>query len=376
MEWSWGVAAAGWLCGWVLLARQPVMEEARSAEGPAGEREGAAAARVTVIIPARNEEGRIGELLASLASQTDPPYEVLVADDDSEDRTADISTAAGARVIRSGPLPDGWLGKSWGCWNGARAAKGDLLLFLDADTTLASGGLAKLTARHRRLGGVLTVQPYHCMKRPDERLSAFFNLVVAASVLAPFGCGKAGGFGPVLFCRRDDYFRAGGHSSVIGRVLENYALAGVFRRMGIPVASILGEGAVSFRMYPEGWRELTAGWGKSFATGAASARPVVLAAVVLWLSGAATAAAALPAAAGQPAGLRAAALAVYLLYAIQVQPALKRAGQFGWGTALFYPVSLFVFFAVFARSAVQTFLGGRVSWKGRSVSTRRKGAGS
>jgi 4,4'-diaponeurosporenoate glycosyltransferase len=79
---------------------------------------------MSVIVPARDEERSLPRLLRSLAGQTMPPLEVIVVDDHSRDDTAARAAAAGARVLSSAPLPDGWTGKTWACHQGAAVKLG------------------------------------------------------------------------------------------------------------------------------------------------------------------------------------------------------------------------------------------------------------
>jgi 4,4'-diaponeurosporenoate glycosyltransferase len=167
-------------------------------------------------------------------------------------------------------------------------------------------------------------------------------------------------FGPLLLVDRASYRRVGGHAAVRDRILENYWLAGQFRAAGIPVRSAIGKGVFSFRMYPNGWRELVDGWTKGFASGAGQTPRGTLFLVVAWMTGLM-----------QPGILWLAegnwfqSGALYLLGAAQVAWFSRLAGSFRWSTALFYPVPLAFFFAVFARSALRS--GRTVQWKGRAI---------
>jgi 4,4'-diaponeurosporenoate glycosyltransferase len=123
--------------GWYLMWRIPTATPSNPI--PSGTWE-----RVSIVIPARNEEHRIAPLLRSIQEQQLPIGDILVVDDESTDGTAEIARSLGATVIPSRPLPSGWRGKSWASHQGAQAAKGDLLVFLDADTSLEPGGLDRL----------------------------------------------------------------------------------------------------------------------------------------------------------------------------------------------------------------------------------------
>ncbi|MBD2848225.1 glycosyltransferase [Paenibacillus sp. IB182496] len=319
---------------------------------------------LTVVIPARNEAHNLGALLGSLQAQRVPAAEVLVVDDGSEDGTAEVAKRLGARVVVPGPLPAGWLGKSWACWQGAAAAAQPQLLFLDADIVLEPQALERLSTAASG-AELLSVQPYHSMQHHYERLSAVFNIVVLASVAL-----GGGAFGPCVMCRKQDYLAAGGHAAVKGRVLDNHALSGAFRARGMRVHSRSGRGVMRFRMYPQGLRQLLGGWSKSFASGAAATPPPALAVIVLWLAGAASAAGLAARALDEPSAAAAfAAGLAYAAHAALFAALLRRAGRFGRWPALLYPLPLVLFFAVFARSAAQTFVRRRVSWKGRSIAT-------
>lgn len=372
------VAAAGlWVAGWMFFFRLPLCR-ARGLSGAAPAVAAAAAAKagggVSVIVPARDEEATLPGLLASLAAQDARPEEVLeviVVDDESADRTAEIARAHGAAVVVSAPLPAGWRGKTWACHQGAGRARGELLLFVDADTRLAAGGLRRLLATYRGGGwppGVLSVVPYHEVPTWREQLSAFFNLLMVAGVGAFTILGerlrRAGLFGQLLLVDRASYRLAGGHGAVREQILENFFLAERFRAAGVPLRRCGGRHTVTMRMYPGGVGELIAGWSKAFAAGAGRTAPPLLAIIVAWIAGCLMAAGGLVRApfAADPGGALG-WLALYGLYAVQIHRLLARLGSYRPLTALLFPVPLLFFLAVFARAA-----GGRRGlWKGRAI---------
>ena len=97
--------------------------------------------KISVIIPARNEENALPNLLASLNRQAFVADETIVVNDSSEDNTKQIAEKNGVIVVDSKPLPKGWMGKNWACYQGANQATGDLFIFVDADTILEKDGL-------------------------------------------------------------------------------------------------------------------------------------------------------------------------------------------------------------------------------------------
>lgn len=344
-----------WFVGFIVLGR--LLGRRSAAMAPADAPDPATADALSIIIPARNEERNLPTLLRSLASQSVRPREIIVVDDDSTDRTAQVARQFDARVVPSEPLPDGWRGKTWACWQGARAASGELLLFVDADAWFEPDGLLHIL--NGRTGGVLSVGPYHAVRRPYEQLSAFFNLLMTAGTGAfrLFGGEPDGLFGQMLLVRRDDYWRVQGHEAVKGRILENFYLAERFREHGVSLRCVVGKGATAFRMYPDGLGQLIEGWMKSFASGAAQTPRVLLLLIVMWMV-------------GMVLCLRVLArgwtgLAMYLLYAAQLYLLLRRIGAFRWYTALFYPLPLVFYFVVFTLSILRSRT--QVTWKGRII---------
>ncbi len=332
---------------------------------------------VSVIVPARNEERHIGPLLESLQRQTVKPCEVIVVDDGSSDNTRGVALRAGATVISGEPLPEGWLGKNWACWQGAQAARGDLLLFLDADTWLEPDGIEHLLRLYEGRG-LLTVQPYHVTEKFYEQMSAFFNLVTMASVGVFTPLGKrvkpGGAFGPCAMCSREAYFRTGGHQGVKGRVVEDVHLAKQFLRQGLPVRCEAGRRILSFRMYPEGWRQLVEGWSKGMGYGAFSVNPIFSLLAAVWVTGCfeamfalLKAPSSLPSATPMEAGI-----VVYLLYAATIWWMLKGIGRFKWWAAALFPLPLVFFALIMVWSLILTYIIGRVEWKGRTIRTSRR----
>ena len=304
--------------------------------------------KVSVVVPTYNRADRVCGTIESVLAQSFSDFEVIVVDDGSTDRTAEVAREFGATVISSQPLPEGWRGKTWACHQGANLARGELLLFVDADTWFEEEGLGKILGQYEK--GALSVGPYHVVPKPYEQLSAFFNLVMTVATI------PRGLFGQMLLVDRESYRRVGGHEAVKNRVLENVFLAERFVREGIAARSVAGQGMFAFRMYPNGLGPLVQGWTKGFASGAGRTNGPTLLLIVVWLT-------------GMMLPLNSLfnsiwAGPVYLIYVLQLAFALRRVGSFRWYTALLYPIPLIFFFVVFAVSALRS--GRQVQWKGRS----------
>lgn len=344
----------GWLAGWWLFRRVPGLPRADPAD---------AATAVSVVIPARDEAASLPGLLASLAVQARPADETIVVDDDSRDGTAAVAAAAGATVLAAPTLPPGWTGKAWACWTGARRASGEVLIFLDADTTLAPDALLRLLGTLDGSGGIVSVQPWHRTVRRYERLSAYFNVIAAMGTGLAAGRGgprPVGPFGPCIVVRRGEYFARGGHRAVQHEILDDLALAKHFPR----VRSFGGTsaGTVCYRMYPDGLGQLVEGWSKNFAAGASATPPARRVLIVTWLGGSL-----LASPCGWPLAPGAVlAAVVYLAYAAQLAVMVAQLGRFGRMTAAAFPVCLAGFIAIFLRSLLLSARG-RARWKGREV---------
>ena len=238
--------------------------------------------RVSVLVPARNEEANIGDCVRSLLAQDYDDFEVVVLNDHSTDRTAAILAglleeaaardAAGRprlRVIEGQELPPGWLGKHWACHQLAMAAKGEVLLFTDADTRHAPDSLAAgVNALVAEGADMVTAFPREEMRTPGEKagipILAFSFLAFMPLALAYRGRPRsfAVAIGQYMLFRRESYFAVGGHEAVKDEVLDDFELAKNIKAAGLRWLFLDGQRQVSCRMY-SGWREVYRGLGKN-----------------------------------------------------------------------------------------------------------------
>jgi chlorobactene glucosyltransferase len=216
--------------------------------------------RVSILVPARDEERSIAGCVSSLLAQDYPNFELLVLDDSSSDRTAAMTRAliagdARHRLISGAPLPEGWTGKNWACHQLSQAATGDWLLFTDADTihspAALSAAVAMATATRAdlfsawprlitlTLGERLIIPVLHIIALGWFPLTGIRLLQAMPRVgrLVPprFLRAWGGANGQFILFRRSGYDRIGGHAAIRDHIVEDVAL-------GREVARRIGEG--------------------------------------------------------------------------------------------------------------------------------------
>jgi 4,4'-diaponeurosporenoate glycosyltransferase len=353
MMWLVLLCALGLPAGFLLLWKTPRCSSADVRDKP-----------VSIVIPARNEEQNLSQLLGSIPQLDASTLEVLVVDDASTDQTASVAQRMGATVIPALPLAPGWTGKTWACSQGAEAAHHDLLLFLDADTWFEPHGLDRLIACGQTPDAAISVLPYHVMREPYEQLSLFFNLLMAIGA-GGFGLiGQPRLFGQSLLIPKSLYQRTGGHSAVRKYILENLALSSCVHSAGAQCACFCGRGTLNVRMFPDGLAQLCEGWTKAFADGAAASDPAILVISILWLTALCSAFLLLLFA---PSPWRAGFAIVYLLLALQLWWFASRIGSYRAFTCLLYPLPLLFYFGIFGQSLYRRVFKRKVQWRGRQI---------
>jgi glycosyltransferase involved in cell wall biosynthesis len=222
--------------------------------------------RVSAIVPARNEEAVIAACVESLAVQNEIA-EILVIDDQSSDRTAEIvrslsTKSPKVRLLVASELPPGWVGKNNAVWIGAREAQGEWLLFTDADAVHAPDSASKaVSIAEENDATLVSFSPEQVMQSWYEkavipyvftRLNSRFRF---PDVNDPKNTAAAAN-GQFILIRRDGYEAVGGHASIAGDVLEDVALARRVKAAGYRIWFGSGKGIVRVRMY----RSFTAMW--------------------------------------------------------------------------------------------------------------------
>lgn len=251
---------------------------------------------VSIIVPARNESVNISVCVASLLNSLYPKAEIIVVDDGSVDGTAEIvrilaEHADGRlRLVEGAPLPDGWLGKPWACWQGYQHARGELLLFTDADTrhedTLLGHAVGALRQRRADL---VSIMPHQLMGSFWERLilpHIFTTLSIRYHDLSRINRSRRPrdviANGQFLLITREAYDAVGGHEALRGEVVEDQLLAQVVVEKGRRIFIAHGQDLMETRMY-RSLGGIIEGWTKNLARGSRRAVPGWIAPAVPWL---------------------------------------------------------------------------------------------
>jgi chlorobactene glucosyltransferase len=230
--------------------------------------------RISVLVPARNEEATIGPCVSSLLAQDYPNFQVIVINDNSTDGTAAILSKlrqgdSRLKVISGQPLPPEWLGKHWACHHLYQAADGELLLFTDADTVHTPDTLRCATAALlQERADMISIIPRHNLVSLAEKLimpgfalGVFANIPLPAR-LRPGNTKLVSSSGKLMLFRRASYEAAGGFQSIRQSVLDDLQLAERISLLGMRYRVFDGTDNVTCRMYRT-WTELHQGLTKN-----------------------------------------------------------------------------------------------------------------
>ncbi|ODN29962.1 glycosyl transferase [Fervidobacterium thailandense] len=325
--------------------------------------------KVSVIIPARNEERNIAKILSSLVVQSVQLHEIIVVNDNSTDNTAEIVKDYSLRFknvklinLKDEP-PSGWVGKSWAIWNGVQGSTGDVLIFFDADVEPGIDAVQVLLTLRSLNGGLISVWPYQRFEKVYEHLGMVSNFmaIYASNNFEFLKMKPSGAFGPVIVTSRQDYERTGGHEAIKDSVLEDIKLGRLYLKHGIPVKNYLGGDIIKFRMYPEGLKQLFEGFTKNMSAGAITGGLFTFLIAFLWMAGMYSSVVYL---------FNVEGLWKYFVLAVIVYILSKPTGDYRWYDAIFYPIHFFFFLIVFLASLYKTLFIRRVKWRGREVSVK------
>lgn len=332
-----------------------------------------AGTKVSILVPARNEEGNIATCLDAALASIGCEVEVVVMDDGSTDRTARIVQAYAARdprvrLVDAPSLPPGWTGKVHACARLAEAATGTHFLFIDADVRLAPHAAAAMAAHSAEKNiALISGVPRQEMRSIGEGLTVpFVNFLLICYL--PFG-GRAiqrkpslaAACGQLILVERRAYEGTGGHTTIKGVLHDAIALARLFRERGHDTEIVDGAPLATCRMY-EGFAHAWGGFIKNAREGMAT--PIGLPVWTVLLAGAHL----------WPWALLPgweAAFTILLMFALRAAVTI-RTGE-PWWTVPLHPLTVLVALAIQWTALVRSALGLKAGWKGRAY-TATKGA--
>lgn len=336
---------------------------------------------VTIIVPARNEASNIMTCLQGVDQQHGSNIEVFIVDDQSQDETAVlargyVSNYLNIRIIDGAPLPAGWLGKSWACWQGAVQSQAEWLLFIDADVRLEPGMLASALryAMQQQLD-MLALFPRILAASLSERmvLPAFFYLLMGIYPFERINDMRWPAFalGQCVLIRRRVYQQLGGHASIRNTIIEDVALAQLVRNAGYRIAILSAPDLLSVRMYA-GWGALVEGMAKhaSVGMGDTGLRAVLIAmrqAFLAWWPLDLLLLAFRPDSLAQRRPLLFVAGCLFTTQFSIWTWAMRRHFGLSWREALLMPAGTLLYFLMAARAMLRLRLGKGLLWRGRAL---------
>jgi len=229
---------------------------------------------VSVLIPARNEEKNIGNLLSNLLKQDYRNIEIIVFNDQSTDKTVEKirefqDLDSRIKLINSDGLPEGWLGKNYACYSLSKQAKGDFLLFMDADVRIGNGIILS-TVNHsiKYKLGLLSIFPKQIMSSLGERITVptmnyilltLLPLVLVRKLKNP---SLAAANGQFMLFKSSIYFEYNPHEKVKSHKVEDIEIARYFKQNNISVACLTGNESIACKMYA-GFNDAVNGFAKN-----------------------------------------------------------------------------------------------------------------
>ena len=232
---------------------------------------------VSVLVPARNEERNILNLLNSISNQNYPNYELIILDDNSTDNTAKIvsefianNSYINIQLIIGRELPSGWIGKNWACFQLSESANGDILIYTDADNTHSKDAIiTSVNVINRNNVDFLSAFPEQILVTFWEKvITPFIDLVLYS--LLPLILVKNSKFtslsaanGQWIVIAKDAYKITGGHNTLKNKIVEDVEFCKLIKSKNLKAMVLNGQEIIFTRMY-HNLTEIISGFNKNF----------------------------------------------------------------------------------------------------------------
>ncbi len=328
--------------------------------------------KVSILIPARNEEQNISQCLEGLLKQNYPNFEIIVLNDHSEDNTLSIiqeyqKQDSRIQFINGKDLPSGWTGKNWACHQLGQVAAGDIFVFTDADNRHAPFAVKNTVAhiQNLKLGLISAFPQQWTVTLPEKMIVPIMDIFVYGTLplwstyYLPFPSMSAAN-GQWIAFTKEAYQMLGGHETMKNELVEDTFLARLAKKKRIKILTAAGTDAVFSRMYQSA-NEVWHGFSKNF-YGLAGYNNIVFFGIiismliafvspyVLWLV----------------SSVRSLALvAIGLNVLIRILISIKYKHPF-WASVILHPIAMLYAITI----GLNSFLSinrGTIRWKGREI---------
>jgi len=238
---------------------------------------------VSVIVPTRNEAYRVEKCIRSLKAQTYPHLEILIVDDSTDNTLELITSIVGAdprfKLIKQDPLPEGWVGKPFALQQGSKVAKGEFLLFIDADTfhdPMLITRSVEYALEHDT--DLLSLVPHNALESFWEKLIQPIPLTFISAGMPLAKVNKPDSkigiaFGPFMLIKHTVFDKIGGYEPIKSRIADDVEMGKLVRDSGYTVGLVNGQTMMHVRMY-ENFHEIWEGWSKNLFLGPVQKRGI------------------------------------------------------------------------------------------------------
>lgn len=231
--------------------------------------------KVSILVPARDEEEKIENCIKSLLMQDYPDFEVIVLDDNSTDRTLEIlKTIKEDKLLivnGDGNPPEGWTGKNWACFQLSQKASGEIMIFTDADTYFEKNAITSVVQDFKKnklefASGILKEETLTFGEKitvPFIGFSIFSIFPIFLAFITNYLYFLMFANGQFMIFDKESYKKINGHEAVKGKIVEDIELSKLAKKQGLKTAMYNLSDIVSCRMYTN-FKEAFFGLSKSY----------------------------------------------------------------------------------------------------------------